>query len=123
MRLLRGDTATPSGKAIILIRLIVGSVFLSEGIQKFLFAGTLGVGRFARIGIPAPDVLAPFVGAIEIVCGSLVLAGLLARLATIPLIVVMVVAIATTKIPKRIPFSQARCLRTEHPCVNWPCSF
>jgi uncharacterized membrane protein YphA (DoxX/SURF4 family) len=99
VRLLHGDAETRSGKAILFIRLIVGCVFLSEGIQKFLFSETLGAGRFARTGIPAPEILAPFVGASEIVCGTLVLAGLHARLATIPLIVVMVVAIATTKVP------------------------
>lgn len=70
-----------------------------EGIQKFLFPAALGVGRFAKIGIPNPTVMAPFVGVIEIVCGALLLAGLLTRLAAIPLIVDMVVAIASTKVP------------------------
>jgi len=84
---------------IILIRLMVGAVFLSEGIQKFLFSESLGVGRFIKIGIPAPEVMAPFVGVVEIVCGMLVLLGLFTRLAAIPLIINMLVAIATTKIP------------------------
>ena len=82
-----------------LIRLAVGCVFLSEGIQKFLFSDQLGVGRFAKIGIPSPEVMAPFVGCFEIVCGSLLLLGLLTRLAAVPLIVIMLVAITTTKIP------------------------
>lgn len=90
-------TCAPS--ATLLIRLAVGCVFLSEGIQKFLFPDQVGVGRFAKIGIPAPDVMAPFVGCIEIVCGSLVLLGLFTRLAVMPLGVVMLVAIGTTKIP------------------------
>jgi len=85
--------------AVILIRFIVGAVFLSEGIQKFLFPGDLGVGRFAKIGIPSPEVLAPFVGVVEIVGGVLLLAGLLTRLAAIPLIINMLVAITTTKLP------------------------
>jgi uncharacterized membrane protein YphA (DoxX/SURF4 family) len=85
--------------AIILIRLIVGAVFLSEGIQKFLFPEALGVGRFIKIGIPVPEILAPFVGVVEIVCGIFVLIGLFTRLAVIPLIIDMLVAIATTKIP------------------------
>jgi uncharacterized membrane protein YphA (DoxX/SURF4 family) len=84
---------------LVLIRLIVGCVFLSEGIQKFLFSETLGVGRFIKIGIPSPEVMAPFVGIVEIVCGLLVLAGLVTRLAAIPLIIDMLVAISTTKIP------------------------
>lgn len=85
--------------AVILIRLIVGAVFLSEGIQKFLYPHTLGAGRFAQIGIPRPDVMAPFVGVVEIACGSLLILGLLTRLAAIPLIIDMLVAITTTKIP------------------------
>jgi len=85
--------------ALLLIRVLVGWVFVSEGIQKFLFPELLGVGRFARIGIPAPQVLAPFVGTVEILCGSLVLLGLFTRYATIPLLGVICVAIATTKVP------------------------
>ena len=85
--------------APLLIRLIVGCVFLSEGIQKFLFSESLGVGRFVKIGIPAPEIMAPFVGVVEIVCGVLVLGGLFTRLAAVPLIIDMLVAISTTKIP------------------------
>jgi uncharacterized membrane protein YphA (DoxX/SURF4 family) len=77
----------------------VGAIFLSEGIQKFLFPDALGVGRFIKIGILAPEFMAPFVAILEISCGMLVLVGLLARLAAIPLIITMLVAIATTKIP------------------------
>lgn len=82
-----------------LIRLSTGAVFLSEGIQKFLFPDTIGAGRFLKIGIPAPEIMGPFVGVVEIVCGSLLLLGLLTRLAAVPLIGVMLVAISTTKIP------------------------
>lgn len=89
---------TDNSKAIILIRLMVGVVFLSEGIQKFLFTGTLGAGRFEKIGLPSPEFLGSFVGSFEIVCGTLILLGLLTRLASIPLIIIMLVAIATTKL-------------------------
>jgi len=85
--------------AVILIRFIVGPVFLSEGIQKFLFPDQLGTGRFLKIGLPMPELLGPFVGAVEIVCGSLVLLGLITRLAVIPLLAIMAVALATTKWP------------------------
>lgn len=85
--------------ATVLIRVMVGWVFLSEGIQKFLFPAALGVGRFTKIGIPAPRFFAPFVGVVEIVCGALLIAGLLTRLASIPLFIDILVAIATTKIP------------------------
>ena len=91
--------ATNAPAAVILIRLIVGGVFLSEGIQKFLFPDALGVGRFTKIGIPAPEVMAPFVGVCEIVCGVLFLLGLLTRLAAITMIINMLVAISTTKVP------------------------
>ncbi len=89
----RGPAAT------ILIRLMVGGVFLSEGIQKFLFADALGVGRFAKIGIPYPEIMAPFVGVCEIACGALLILGLLTRLAAIPMIINISVAILSTKIP------------------------
>jgi putative oxidoreductase len=89
--------ATDASKSTILIRLMAGAVFLSEGIQKFLFAEKLGAGRFAKIGLPNPGFLGPFVGSFEIACGVLVLLGLLTRLAAIPLLIIMLVAIATTK--------------------------
>ncbi len=82
-----------------MIRLIVGGVFLSEGIQKFLFSNDQGVGRFIKIGIPAPEIMAPFVGVCEIVCGVLFLLGLFTGLAAITMIINMLVAISTTKIP------------------------
>ncbi len=99
MMLYRKAVATTAPVAVILIRLMVGVVFLSEGIQKFLFPGEQGIGRFIKIGIPAPQVMAPFVGAFEIACGTLVVVGLLTRLAAIPLIIIMLVAISTTKVP------------------------
>jgi putative oxidoreductase len=89
-------------RAVVLVRLIVGAVFLSEGIQKFLFPVALGAGRFAKIGIPWPAVSAPFVGVFEIGCGLLVLVGFATRLAAIPLVIDILVAIATTKLPMLI---------------------
>ncbi len=43
--------------------------------------------------------MAPFVGVVEIVCGSLIILGFLTRLAAIPLIIDMCVALVSTKIP------------------------
>src|SRR6202162_2522257 len=91
--------ASTASKAILLIRLLVGAVFVSEGIQKFLFPDALGVGRFTKIGIPSPEILAPFVGVCEIGCGVLFLLGLLTRFAAITMIINMIVAISTTKVP------------------------
>ena len=90
---------TESRASVFLIRLLVGIVFLSEGIQKFLFAERLGVGRFIKIGLPHPEFLSPLVGTFEIICGALVIIGLLTRLASIPLIVIISTAIISTKIP------------------------
>jgi putative oxidoreductase len=84
---------------LLLLRLLVGWVFLSEGVQKFLFPAALGSGRFQKIGIPAPSFTGPFVGVVEIVCGALVIAGLFTVLAAIPLLIDIAVAIATTKFP------------------------
>jgi putative oxidoreductase len=89
---------TNAPAAVILIRILVGAVFLSEGIQKFLFASELGAGRFAKIGIPNPEFFGPFVGAFEIICGSLVLLGLFTRLALVPLLIIISVAILKTKL-------------------------
>jgi len=86
-------------QSIILIRVMLSFVFITEGIQKFIFSDALGVGRFVKIGIPLPGIMAPFVGVVEIVCGGFILLGLFTRLAAIPLIISMSVAIITTKIP------------------------
>jgi len=88
---------TSNSKTTVLIRLMVGAVFLSEGIQKFLFPAIRGAGRFEKIGLPSPDFLGSFVGAFEIVCGAMILFGLLTRLASIPTLIIMLVALATTK--------------------------
>ena len=99
MSSLRRLVTTTAPASVILIRIVVGGVLLSEGIQKFLFPNELGAGRFVKIGIPAPGVMGPFVGTVEIVCGSLIILGLLTRLAAIPLIIDMCVALISTKIP------------------------
>jgi uncharacterized membrane protein YphA (DoxX/SURF4 family) len=80
------------------LRLVVGGIFVSEGVQKFLFADELGVGRFVKIGIPAPALMAPFVGVVEIVGGGVLIVGLATRLVALPLIVNMLVAITSTKL-------------------------
>lgn len=92
-------TATTAPAAVVLIRLMVGAVFLSEGIQKLLFPADVGAGRFAKIGLPSPEFLGPFVGGFEIACGALVLIGLFTRLATLPLLTIAAVALYSTKLP------------------------
>jgi uncharacterized membrane protein YphA (DoxX/SURF4 family) len=87
----------PAATAV--IRLLVGWVFLSEGIQKFLFPAALGVGRFAKIGIPWPQMMGPFVGFVEIAGGALLLVGLLTRPAAFILLINISAAIISTKVP------------------------
>jgi putative oxidoreductase len=96
---LRRLMASDAPAAVLLIRFLVGVVFVSEGLQKFLFPAELGVGRFTKVALPSPEMLAPFVGSVEIVGGLLLLLGLCTRLAAVALIVDMLVAIATTKMP------------------------
>jgi putative oxidoreductase len=112
----RSPRAGAAPRAIVLIRLLVGGVFLAEGIQKFLFPAELGAGRFAKIGIPWPEFFGPFVGVAETVCGLLVLAGLLTRAAAAILLIDISVAIVSTKIPILLghgfgPFSLAKLPR------------
>lgn len=88
---------TSDRATILLIRLMVGAVFLSEGIQKFLFPAIRGAGRFEKIGLSNPEFLGSFVGFFEILSSALILLGLFTRLAAVPTLIIMLVAIATTK--------------------------
>ncbi|HKD61097.1 MAG TPA: DoxX family protein [Terracidiphilus sp.] len=84
---------------MILIRIIVGVVFLTEGILKFVYPGELGAGRFAHIGLPFPHFLAPIVGAVEIAAGGALVLNLYAGDAALLLLIVILTAIFTTKAP------------------------
>jgi putative oxidoreductase len=99
MSLFKKIIQTNAPAAVVAVRLLVGGVFFFEGIKKFHFVEQWGAGRFARIGIPAPQIMAPFVGVVEIVCGLLLLAGLFTRIASLLLAIDISVAIASTKIP------------------------
>ncbi len=99
MGFLRKLLATNAPAATILIRFLVGAVFLSEGVQKFVFPDTLGPGRFSKIGFSAPEFTADFVGVCETACGVLFVLGLLTRFAAVTMVIDMLVAIATTKVP------------------------
>jgi len=92
-------------RAVFLIRLFVGLIFLTQGILKYIDPA-MGVLRFTRIGFPHPWFVAHFVGVFEIICGLLVLLGLWTRLAAIPLLIVISTAIATTKIPELLRVGQ-----------------
>jgi uncharacterized membrane protein YphA (DoxX/SURF4 family) len=91
--------STMEDNRTILVRLIVGLIFLSEGIQKYLFPELLGTGRFLQIGFSHPAFWAYFTGSFEIICGMLVLSGLFTRVAAVPLFIIMMTAFVTTKWP------------------------
>jgi putative oxidoreductase len=84
--------------ATILLRLMAGSVFLWEGILKFVYANQ-GIGRFTKLGFPFPQATATFDGALEIVGGIFLITGFLTRFISIPFIIEMLVAMLSTKIP------------------------
>ncbi len=86
-------------RRLFLVRLLAGGVFLSEGIQKFLYPAELSAGRFAKIGVPAPQIMGPLVGVCEVPCGTLLIIGLLTRLVAIVHLIDISVAIISTKIP------------------------
>ena len=90
---------TEDDNRAVLVRLTVGLIFLTEGIQKYLFPDLLGTGRFLTIGFSDPSFWAYFTGTFEIICGSLIILGLITRLASLPLIIIMITAFITTKIP------------------------
>lgn len=88
----------PDNKSLI-PRIVVGLVFLSEGIQKYIMPEVVGAGRFERIGFENYEFLAYFVATFEILCGILLLAGFVVRLSSIPILIIMITAIVSTKIP------------------------
>lgn len=90
---------TGNDNKTIFIRLIVSLIFISEGIQKYLFLAVLGPGYFSELGFNHSFFWAYFTGAFEIFCGILILFGFLTRLASIPLLIVMITAFITTKLP------------------------
>jgi len=103
LRFLRGPTEGP--RSVLLVRVGVGLIFLTQGILKYIDSN-LGVVRFTRIGFPHPYFTAHFVGAFEILCGLLLLMGLWTRLVSVPLLIVITTAIATTKAPELFRINQ-----------------
>lgn len=90
---------TENDNKILFLRLIVSIIFITEGIQKFLYLDILGPGRFAEIGFHHAMFWAYFTGAFEILGGLLILGGFLTRLASIPLLIIMTTALISTKLP------------------------
>ncbi len=89
----------PKNLPLLLVRIIVGAIFITEGILKFVYPGELGVGRFEHIGLPMPHLLAPLVATVEIAAGAILILNVYAGPAAILLLCVIITAIVTTKIP------------------------
>ena len=85
-------------RATVVLRLMAGTVFVWEGLMKFAFPNQ-GVGRFTKLGFPAPHFTATADAWLEIIGGALLLAGFLTRPIAVPFIIEMLVAMASTKIP------------------------
>ena len=90
---------TEGPRSVLMVRIAVGLIFLTQGILKYIDPN-MGVVRFTRIGFPNPYFTAHFVGAFEVLCGFLLLLGLWTRLVSLPLLIVIMTAIATTKVPE-----------------------
>jgi uncharacterized membrane protein YphA (DoxX/SURF4 family) len=86
-------------RSILFVRLAVGLIFATQGLLKFTDP-KMGVERFTKIGFSHPGFTAHFVGTFEMICGIMVLLGVLTRLAAIPLLIVILTAIVSTKIPE-----------------------
>ena len=82
---------------ILILRLMAGGVFFSEGILKFVYTNQ-GVGRFTKLGFPMPELLANFIGTTEIIGGLFLLFGIFTRFTAFWFIVEMIVVLITTKI-------------------------
>lgn len=90
---------TDHSSTTIIIRMMVGVIFLSEGIQKLIYPALRGSGRFEKIGLPEAEIMGFFVGGVELACGLFVIVGLYTRIAAIVLMIIMLMAITITKIP------------------------
>jgi putative oxidoreductase len=100
--LFKPSQAPPS---MLLVRIAVGLIFLTQGILKYIDS-SLGVARFTRIGFSHPYFTAHFVGTFEILCGLLLLLGVGTRLVSIPLLIVILTAMVTTKLPELLRANQ-----------------
>jgi putative oxidoreductase len=77
-------------------RIVVGWVFLWSGWTKLHIVPRM-IENFREWGIPTPEILAPFVSGMEFVGGLLLLAGLLTRFIAVPMMIIMIVVIASAK--------------------------
>lgn len=84
---------------MLLIRVVVGLLFLTEGILKFLHPEELDVTFFSAIGLPLPQYLGPALGCIEIIGGAAILVNLYAGDVALLLFFVSLALLIATKLP------------------------
>lgn len=97
------NTTAPSSSAslgLLVLRIVVGLIFVAHGAQK-IFEYTLPgtIGSFADMGVPLPEIAAPFVAFVELVGGALLALGLFTRPVGILLAIDMIVAIVAVHLP------------------------
>src|SRR4029450_5516814 len=88
---------TSGPRATLALRLMAGAVLFWEGLLEFAYVNQ-GVGRFTKLGMPMPEVLAPAIAVLEIGGGLLLMSGLGTGLIRGPVIMEMIVAMLSTKI-------------------------
>ncbi|TGL65759.1 DoxX family protein [Leptospira sarikeiensis] len=86
------------GRYNIIIRILVGGVFIWEGIIKFLYVNQ-GIGRFTKLGFSQPELVASLIGGLEILGGIMILLGVLTKPISFIFVIQMFVAMYLTKLP------------------------
>ena len=84
---------------LLILRLVVGAVFIAHGAQKLFVYGIGGAtGAFGQMGVPMPAVTAPLVAFVEFFGGIAIVLGLLTRLAALGVAMVMLGVLLLVKL-------------------------
>jgi uncharacterized membrane protein YphA (DoxX/SURF4 family) len=89
---------TDQASTTILVRLMIGAVFLSEGVQKFIFPEQRSTDQFETLGFAEAEIMAHYVGVFEVLAGILILIGLFTRAGALITLIITTTAIIITNI-------------------------